>query len=195
MKASDAQRLAGSGPVAVDEAHNICGEPSGAGVRIGLVCARFNGAVTELLLAGAVAELDACGVDRSSLTVAWVPGAFELPLASMRLAASGTVDAVVCLGAVIRGETSHYDFVAGECAAGLREVQLATGVPVVFGVLTTEDADQAFARATAGGEEGPRRARGADAARTAVEMADLLRRLPPASHVPDAGARHANEGT
>ena len=164
-------------------------------MRIALVCARFNGAVTELLLTGAVAELDDCGVARSSLTVAWVPGAFELPLASMRLAASGAVDAVVCLGAVIRGETSHYDFVAGECAAGLREVQLATGVPVVFGVLTTEDADQAFARATAGDGGGPRRAKGADAARTAVEMVDLLRRLPHAFGTPDAGAGHLDEGT
>ena len=106
----------------------------------------------------------------TTVTVAWVPGAFELPLAAMRLAASGTVDAVVALGAVIRGDTGHFDFVAGECAAGLQRVALDTGVPVVFGVLTTDTVDQALARCGEGDDN-----KGYEAAVTALEMADLLR--------------------
>jgi 6,7-dimethyl-8-ribityllumazine synthase len=104
--------------------------------------------------------------------VVWVPGAFEIPLAAKRLAESGEHDAVVCLGAVIRGDTPHFEYVAGECAAGISRVALDTGVPISFGVLTTEDLDQALARA--GGAEGNK---GAEAAATAVEMVDLLRQL------------------
>ena len=110
------------------------------------------------------------------MRVHWVPGAFEIPLVAQRLAASGVCDAVVCLGAVIRGDTPHFEFVAGECAAGIARVSLDTGVPVVFGVLTTDDLDQALARC--GGSAGNK---GDESARTAVEMVDLLRQLDAAS--------------
>ena len=123
-----------------------------------------------MLLAAARAELERRGVAASDRSVAWVPGAFELPLAAMMMARTACFDAVVCLGAVIRGETSHYDFVAGECAAGIQRVQLEMKLPVVFGVLTTENLDQALARA--GGAVGNK---GIEAVATAVEMVNLLR--------------------
>jgi 6,7-dimethyl-8-ribityllumazine synthase len=104
--------------------------------------------------------------------VVWVPGAFEIPVAAKRLVESGDVDAVVCVGAVIRGDTPHFEYVARECASGISRVALDTGVPIAFGVLTTDDLDQALARA--GGVEGNK---GAEAAATAVEMVDLLRQL------------------
>ena len=148
------------------------GSDDGTGLCIAVVCSRFNGHVTRLLLAGALAELDRCGVKETHRTVVFVPGAFELPLAAMMMAATRDFDAVVCLGAVIRGETSHYDFVAGECAAGIQRVQLDMNLPVVFGVVTTENLDQALARA--GGALGNK---GTEAAATAIEMATLLRRL------------------
>ncbi|HVA03335.1 MAG TPA: 6,7-dimethyl-8-ribityllumazine synthase [Acidimicrobiales bacterium] len=141
--------------------------------RVALVCAKFNGGITERLLDGALLGLDKSGIKPSAVTVAWVPGAFELPLAAMRLAESGSVDAVVALGAVIRGETAHFDFVAGECASGLQRAALDTGIPVVFGVLTTDTVDQALARCSEGDAN-----KGFEAAVTALEMADLLRKLP-----------------
>ena len=141
--------------------------------RVGLVCAKFNGGITERLLEGALAGLEANGTKAATVTVAWVPGAFELPLAAMRLAESGAVDAVVALGAVIRGETAHFDFVAGQCASGLQRAALDTGVPVVFGVLTTDTVDQALARCAEGEQN-----KGFEASVTALEMADLLRQLP-----------------
>ncbi len=159
-------------PQADVEGEAIWGSADGTGLRVGVACSRFNGHVTDLLLAGALSELDELGVSEEDRTVAWVPGAFELPLAAMAMARTGSFDAVVCLGAVIRGETSHYDFVAGECASGLQRVQLETSLPVVFGVLTTETLEQALARA--GGALGNK---GSEAAATAVEMANLLRRL------------------
>ena len=149
------------------------GQARGEGVRVAMVASRFNVDVTERLLAGAHAALAAAGVDPDSIAVAWVPGAFEAPLAAHRLAASGDVDAVICLGAVIRGDTDHYTHVAAQCAAGLQRAQLDTGVPVVFGVLTTETVEQALERA--GGAFGNK---GAEAATTALQMADLLRQLP-----------------
>ena len=149
------------------------GQRRGEGMRIALVCSRFNELVTERLLAGAKDGLVRHGVDEASITVAWVPGAFELPLAALRLAQSGECDAVVCLGAVIRGTTPHFDYVAGQCAGGVMRAQLDTGVPVIFGVLTTDDVDQALERA--GGKAGNK---GFDAAAAAIEMADLLRQLP-----------------
>ena len=109
----------------------------------------------------------------------WVPGAFEIPLLAKRLACSGTVDAVICLGAVIRGDTAHFEYVAGPCAAGIAQAALDTGVPVVFGVLTTNDEQQALDRA--GGAEGNK---GAEAATTALEMVALLRTLPGARRRP-----------
>jgi 6,7-dimethyl-8-ribityllumazine synthase len=142
----------------------------GEGFRIGVVCSRFNGRITLRLLEGARRGLDACGVAPDDVEEAWVPGAFEIPLAAQALARSGRVEAVVCLGCVIRGETSHYDFVAGECARGIRRVGLETGVPVMFGVLTTEDVAQAEARSEGPGGHNV----GDEAVRAAVEMARLL---------------------
>src|SRR3954447_15412491 len=105
----------------------------GSGMRIAIVVARFNERITGALLDGAHRALAAQGVSEPDISIAWVPGAFELPLVAMRLAQSATVDAVVCLGAVIRGDTPHFDYVAGEAARGLQEAALATGVPVIFG--------------------------------------------------------------
>jgi len=142
-------------------------------VRVALACGRFNDLITERLLSGARDGLLRHGVDEASITEAWVPGAFELPLAASRLAASGEYDAVICLGAVIRGATGHYEHVAGQCAAGIARVALDTGVPVVFGVLTTDTIEQALERAgTKAGNKGY------ESAETALEMADLLRQLP-----------------
>lgn len=143
----------------------------GAGLRVALACARFNGSVTQRLLDCALLGLQDCGVDRGDLSVTWVPGAFELPLAALALARSGA-DAVVCLGAVIRGETAHFDLVARSCASGIARVQLDTGVPVAFGVLATDTLDQALARATPGPLDA-----GRHAATTAVDMALTLRAL------------------
>ncbi len=153
--------------------NHYAGTMRGDGLRIGVVCGRFNGLVTDRLLDGALDALLRHGVDRASVTVAWVPGAFEMPLAALRLAGSGEVDAVICLGAVIRGATGHYEHVAGQCAAGVQRAQLDTGVPVVFGVLTTDTSEQALERA--GGKGGNK---GFEAATAAIEMADLLRQLP-----------------
>lgn len=148
----------------------IEGAADGSGLRIGIVCGRFNDFITERLLAGAQRTLRRHGVADEDVTIAWVPGAFEVPLAARALAASGTVDAVVTLGAVIRGATSHYDVVAGQCAAGVQRASLDTGVPVIFGVLTTDTIEQAIERAgTKAGNKGE------ESAAAAVEMANLLR--------------------
>ena len=144
------------------------------GMRLAVVAGRFNGHVTEPLVAGALGTLAELGIAPDEVPVHWVPGAFEMPLVAKRLAASGTVDAVVCLGAVIRGDTAHFDYVAGPCANGIAQASLDTGVPIAFGVLTTDDEQQACDRA--GGIAGNK---GEEAARTAVEMVALLRRLPP----------------
>ena len=149
------------------------GQLRGDGLRVGIAAARFNDFITERLLTGARDGLVRHGVDEGSITVAWAPGAFELPLVAQRLAASGEYDSVICLGAVIRGATGHYEHVAGQCASGIQRVQLDTGVPVVFGVLTTENVEQAIERAgTKAGNKG------FESAMTAIEMADLLRQLP-----------------
>ena len=149
------------------------GSLRGDGLRVAVAASRFNELVTDRLVAGARDALLRHGVDEGSITVAWVPGAFELPVVAQRLAESGEVDAVVGLGAVIRGSTDHYEHVASQCAAGLTRVALDTGVPVVFAVLTTETTEQALERA--GGKFGNK---GFEAAATAIEMADLLRQLP-----------------
>ena len=149
------------------------GQLRGDGLRVAIAAGRFNDFITERLLAGARDGLVRHGVDESSITVAWAPGAFELPLVAQRLATSGEYDAVICLGAVIRGATGHYEHVAGQCAAGIERVQLDTGVPVVFGVLTTQTVEQAIERAgTKAGNKG------FESAMAAIEMADLLRQLP-----------------
>src|SRR3954464_13313271 len=141
-------------------------------LRIAIVCGRFNDLITERLLTGARDGLVRHGVDEASISVAWAPGAFELPLVCRQLAASGEYDAVIALGAVIRGATGHYEHVAGQCAAGIQRAQLATGVPVIFGVLTTDTIEQAIERAgTKAGNKG------FESAMTAIEMADLLRQL------------------
>ena len=155
---------------------NYEGQLRGDGLRIAIAAGRFNDFITERLLTGARDGLVRHGVDESSITVAWAPGAFELPLVAQRLALSGEYDAVICLGAVIRGATGHYEHVAGQCAAGIERVQLDTGVPVIFGVLTTENVEQAIERAgTKAGNKG------FESAMTAIEMADLLRQLPKSS--------------
>lgn len=149
------------------------GNLNGSGMRVAVACGRFNDLITERLLAGATDGLVRHGVDEGSITVVWAPGAFELPLVAKRLAASGEFDAVITLGAVIRGATGHYDFVAGQCASGVQAAQLETGVPIVFGVLTTDTIEQAIERAgTKAGNKGY------ESAETAIEMADLLRQLP-----------------
>ena len=149
------------------------GRLRGEGLRVAVVTSRFNDLVTDRLRAGCLDGLARHGVDDASVTDVSVPGALELPLAAQRLAGSGEVDAVVCLGAVIRGSTDHHIHVGGQCAAGLARVQLDTGVPVVFGVLTTDDVGAALERA--GGKMGNK---GFEAAVTAIEMVDVLRQLP-----------------
>jgi 6,7-dimethyl-8-ribityllumazine synthase len=156
----------------VDAIRTVEGDLRVGDLRIALVASRFNEPVVERLVAGAVEALVARGAERSGLELVRVPGAFDLPPVVRRIAESGRFDAVVALGAVIRGETAHFDYVAGECAAGLARVADETGVPVAFGVLTTENEEQALERA--GGREGNK---GADAACAAIELANLLRKL------------------
>jgi len=140
--------------------------------RFAIVAARFNALVTESLLAGCKDTFARHGVPADRLDVAWVPGSFEIPLVARRLAAGGRYAAVVCLGCVIRGETAHFDFVAGQAAEGVMQAALDTGVPVIFGILTTDSVEQALNRA--GLKEGNK---GADAAMAAIEMVNLLSRL------------------
>lgn len=145
----------------------------GEGLRVGIVCGRFNDMITNRLLEGAGNGLAIHGVAESDATVVWVPGAFEIPLAAKAMAQSGNFDAVVTLGAVIRGDTSHFEYVAGPCAFGIQQAQLETGVPIIFGVLTTENLEQALERS--GDEDN----KGEEAVRTALEMVNLLRTLRP----------------
>lgn len=148
------------------------GTLDGHGLRIAIVCARFNEFIVNSLLDGARRGLRRHGVADDAIDVSWVPGAFEIPLAAQAMAASGRYDAVVTLGAVIRGATAHFDFVAGPCASSLANVQLATGVPVMFGVLTVDTIEQAIERAgTKAGNKGE------DVAVGAIEMARLLAEL------------------
>jgi 6,7-dimethyl-8-ribityllumazine synthase len=145
---------------------------SAGGLRVAVVVSRFNHLVTARLLDGCVAELEARGCAPGDVHVAWVPGAFEIPLAARALAGSGRYDAVVTLGVVIRGGTPHFDYVCRAVTDGVRDVMRDTGVPVAFGVLTTDDAEQALSRA--GGADGHK---GEEAARAAIEMAWLVRAL------------------
>jgi 6,7-dimethyl-8-ribityllumazine synthase len=143
------------------------GGPNGNGRSVGIVVSRFNGEITSRLLERALDTLEHEGVARDAVTVMPVPGAFELPLAAMALAKTRKFACVVALGAVVRGETPHFDYVAGEAASGLQLAALETGVPVSFGVLTCDTVDQAFARID----------KGAEAVRTALEMADVFAQL------------------
>jgi len=144
--------------------------PSGDGLRIGVALARFNQGVTDRLLAGALEALVRHGVADDAIDVATVPGAFELPLCAQRLAETGRYDALVCLGAVVRGETPHFEYISREAARGVADVARRHDLPVSFGVLTANTMDQALARA--GGERGNK---GYEAAVTALEMVQVLR--------------------
>ena len=143
------------------------GEARGESRRVGIVVSRFNGDVTTALLESALSELDACGVTSDSVTVMPVPGAFELPLAAMALAKTRRFSCIVALGCVIRGDTPHFDYVSSEAASGLQLAAIETGVPVAFGLLTLDRADQAESRS----------AKGAEAVRTGLEMADVFANL------------------
>jgi 6,7-dimethyl-8-ribityllumazine synthase len=143
-----------------------------AGGRYAIVAARFNAFIVEKLVEGALDTLKRHGADTEKVTVVWVPGAFEMPLACRRVADSGRFDAVIALGCVIRGGTAHFDYVAGEAAKGVSAASQATGVPVIFGVLTTESIEQAVERA--GTKMGNK---GGEAAAAAIEMVNLLRAL------------------
>ncbi len=150
----------------------LSGDLNGAGLRVAIVVARFNEIVTTQLLAGAVGTLTRYGVNDPDISVSWVPGSFELPVAAKALAKTGRYDTVICLGAVIRGETSHYDMVAGQASRGIGQVSVETGVPTIFGVLTTENMDQALNRA--GGKSGNM---GGNAAVAAIETARLVQAI------------------
>jgi 6,7-dimethyl-8-ribityllumazine synthase len=150
----------------------IEGDLSAAGMRFGVAASRFNDFIVKPLLDGALDAVRRHGGDLSAVDVAWVPGSYELPLAAKRMALSGRYDAVIALGAVIRGATAHFDYVAGAASSGTASVSLEADLPVIFGVLTTENIEQAIERAgTKAGNKG------FEAARTAIEMASLLRRL------------------
>ena len=142
------------------------------GQRIGIVAGRFNEFITGKLLGGAVDAFVRHGGDEQNLTVAWVPGAFEIPLTAQKMVESGKYDAVVCLGAVIRGATPHFDMVANEATKGVAQVGLRTGVPVIFGILTTDSIEQAVERAgTKAGNKG------FEAVTTAIEMINLMKQI------------------
>jgi 6,7-dimethyl-8-ribityllumazine synthase len=148
----------------------IEGQMDAKGLKIGIVISRYNSFITQRLLEGAEDALRRHGMDPEDLTVLYVPGSFEIPLAALKLAQSGQYDAVICLGAVIRGSTPHFDFVAAECAKGIAQASMQTGVPVIFGVVTTDTIEQAVERA------GTRVSnRGAEAALSAIETVNALR--------------------
>lgn len=142
------------------------------GLKIGIIAARFNEFITSKLLGGAMDAIIRHGGKQEDITVAWVPGAFEIPLAAQKMANSKKYDAIICLGAVIRGSTSHYDYVCAEVSKGIAHVSMDSGIPVMFGVLTTDTIEQAIERAgTKAGNKG------FDCAVGAIEMADLLRKM------------------
>jgi 6,7-dimethyl-8-ribityllumazine synthase len=151
---------------------HVQGEQRAGGSRFAVVVSRFNLEITEGLLKGALAALEAGGVSASAHTVVWVPGAFELPLTVQRLAESGDYDAIVCLGCLIKGDTMHFEYIAESVAHGLAQVALQSGVPIALGVLTTLTEAQAVERAAPGPAN-----KGAEAARAAMEMASLFRQL------------------
>ena len=151
---------------------HLKGNLNGLGLRIAVVASRYNRFVTSKLVEGACEALLSHGLEDNDLTVSWVPGTFEVPLVALEMARTGKWDALVCLGAVIRGETAHFDYVAGEAARGIADVSRETGVPLAFGILTTYTEEQALERA--GGKLGNR---GYDAAIAAIESANLLRLL------------------
>lgn len=150
----------------------IQGNLVASGLKIGIAASRFNEFIVSKLIGGAQDALERHGVDPSNIDLAWVPGAFELPLAAQKMAKSGNYDAVLCLGAVIRGSTPHFDYVCAEVSKGVAKVSLDSEIPVAFGVITTDSIEQAIERAgTKAGNKG------FDAAVTAIEMANLLKQL------------------
>ncbi|MBD3181230.1 6,7-dimethyl-8-ribityllumazine synthase [Candidatus Poribacteria bacterium] len=144
----------------------------GTGLKIGIVNSRFNEFITSKLMSGAIDALNRHGVKEEDIEIAWVPGSFEIPLAAQKMASSDRYDAVICLGAVIRGATPHFDYIAAEASKGIAQVGLKTGMPVIFGVITTDTIEQAIERAgTKAGNKG------AEAAVTAIEMANLFKSM------------------
>jgi len=166
LRAPDEQHAYGELDIP-DDVNVIEGEPDGTRRGVAIVAARFNGEITNKLLEAALGELDEAGVRRDAITVMPVPGAFELPLAAMALAKTRRFACVVALGCIVRGETPHFEFIASEAASGLQLAALETGVPVAFGVLTVDMIEQAEARVS----------KGAEAVRTALEMADAFSQL------------------
>jgi 6,7-dimethyl-8-ribityllumazine synthase len=150
----------------------IQGQLKAQGKKIGVVVSRFNEFISKRLLDGAIDRLVRSGMADEDIEVVWVPGSFEVPLACLALAQNRKIDAIIALGAVIRGETSHFDYVSGELSKGIAKVSLDTGIPVIFGVITAETLEQAIDRA--GAKQGNK---GAQAAEAAIEMADLLKRI------------------
>ncbi len=142
------------------------------GMKVGIVASRFNEIIVNKLLGGAVDGLVRHGVEEQNITAAWVPGAFEIPSVASKMAKSGNYDAIICVGAVIRGETSHYDYVCNEVSKGIAQTALATGVPVLFGIVTTENIEQAISRAGSKGGN-----KGYDCALSAIEMVNVLKQL------------------
>ena len=151
---------------------NLEGKVVGQGIKIGIVAARFNEFIVSKLVGGAQDALIRHGVEDDDITLAWVPGAFEIPMIANKMATSGKYDAVICLGAVIKGSTSHYDYVCAEVSKGVAQVGLNTSVPTIFGVLTTDNIEQAIERA--GTKSGNK---GYDAACTAIEMVNLIKNM------------------
>lgn len=142
------------------------------GMTFGIIASRFNEFITNKLLSGAIDSLVRHGASEENISIAWVPGTFEIPMTALKLAKSGKYDAIICLGAVIRGSTPHFDYVAAEASKGIAQVGFSTGVPTIFGVLTTENIEQAIERA--GTKIGNK---GSDAAVSAIEMVNLLRNI------------------
>jgi 6,7-dimethyl-8-ribityllumazine synthase len=151
-------------------------------MRFAIVASRFNDMITRRLLSGALDALARHGADEDQIDVAWVPGAFELPMVAQRLAESGRYDAVICVAAIIRGATPHFDYVAAEASKGIAKVGMDTGVPTIYGVITADSIEQAIERA--GTKAGNR---GVDAARSAIEMANLMKALPKPANKGRAG--------
>ena len=150
----------------------IEGDQSAKGLRFGIVVSRFNDFITSNLLVGTLEGFKESGVDEADLKILKVPGAFEIPQAAKKLCSTGSIDAVVCLGAVIRGETSHFDYICAEASRGIGQVGLEFNIPVLFGVLTTENLEQAIARSGSGSSN-----KGRETALAAVEMATLYKKL------------------
>jgi 6,7-dimethyl-8-ribityllumazine synthase len=150
----------------------ITGSMTANGLKVGIVCGRFNDLITDRLLSGAIDALGRHGVLEDNITLAWVPGAYETPLVARTMAERSDIDGVICLGAVIRGATSHYDFVAGQAAVGIQRAAMDTGKPVIFGILTTETLEQALDRA--GAKLGNK---GAEAAIALIETVSVVRQI------------------